>query len=164
MGYWTENGSIWIDYLPQSSPGFTPQVNQLGMCNYISNCGYDGMTGSANQLAGPYYTNSQTTLVGITDGTSNTVGFGETLSSEVIGARHFVMAWMGSGTEWAAYGNPSDQNAHWYTWGSRHPMINNFSFCDGSVRPITKGCDYNTFIYACGMQDGVAYNPSNLGQ
>jgi prepilin-type N-terminal cleavage/methylation domain-containing protein/prepilin-type processing-associated H-X9-DG protein len=152
----------FVDYLPASSGGFSPNTTQLGCSNYMSNSGYLGS--QYGSYCGPYYVNSQTAITSIIDGTSNTIGFGETLSSVTSGQRQFTMSWAGAGAMTCAYGgNPSDSNTQWYTWGSRHTGINNFSFCDGSVRPVLKGCDFTTFLYASGMNDGGVYNPSNLG-
>jgi hypothetical protein len=40
----------------------------------------------------------------------------------------------------------------------------NFGFCDGSVRSMRVGADYNSFQAAAGMKDGEIINWDLLGQ
>src|SRR5262249_27555731 len=105
--FWTESGTIWVDYLPPGSPGNYMDPFQLGMTNYIACAGYLGSqpaTPSWDNLKGPYYTNSTTALSDIQDGTSNTIGFGEALGGSNVGTRDLVISWAGSGTMATAWG------------------------------------------------------------
>ncbi|MBN9518464.1 DUF1559 domain-containing protein [bacterium] len=123
----------------------------LGMTNYASNAGYIG-AGDA-QLCGPYFTDSKTRMTTITDGTSNTIGFGEYLGGHNPGTRDFVSVWMGTGAIPTAWG--LTETSEWYQFGGRHTGGVLFGFCDGSVRSLRRGMDTNTFIYLSGMSEGV---------
>jgi prepilin-type N-terminal cleavage/methylation domain-containing protein len=161
--YWCYQGSIWIDFIADV-PHFG---HELGASNYIANAGYLGSDTSATAVKyiGPYYQNSQTKMVEILDGTSNTIAFGETLG----GAgppqqRNFRMSWMGAGNMPSAWGLPDPPQ--WYSFGSKHTAVVQFGFCDGSVRGIRKGISGNAqtnFIYASGMVDGQIVDFSQLG-
>src|SRR5262249_28613464 len=103
----------------------------------------------------------------IGDGTSNTIGFGETLGGRTRN-RDYRWAWMGAGSLPTAWGLPNDTDAGFYTFSSRHPGVVLFAFCDGSVRPIAKGqtsgAGYSNFVYASGANDGRVIDFSILGQ
>jgi prepilin-type N-terminal cleavage/methylation domain-containing protein len=158
-GMFTWQGSLWIDYV-NDYPGWG---HELGASNYIGNAGY---LGDQNYLLqGPYFCNSKTKFSNITDGTSNTIAFGETLAGNTPGAgqdaRDFRLSWMGSGSMPTAWGLP--HNGHWYQFSSNHTAVVQFGYCDGSVHGIRKDCDYNTFIYVSGMHDGHPVNPGDIG-
>jgi len=162
------NGGFWIDYV-NDYPGFGHEV---GRTNYVANAGFYGPSsqlyfensaGTIPYSPGPYNIGSKTKLTDITDGTSNTIGFGETFSGSST-SRTFAMTWPGSGCMATFPGLPTDQNANEFTFSSHHGPIVMFGFCDGSVRPITKGCDTLTFNNAAGMSDGQVINFGLLGQ
>jgi prepilin-type processing-associated H-X9-DG protein len=140
----------------------------LGASNYIGNGGKTGPYEPA--LSGPYYQNSRTKITAIGDGTSNTIAFGETLAGKY-SARDFRLSWMGAGSMPSKYGIPSDPNARWWTWSSKHSGVVMFGFCDGSVRGFRKGIEYsatptpqlNAFYYAAGVADGQVNDYSFLG-
>jgi prepilin-type N-terminal cleavage/methylation domain-containing protein len=110
-----------------------------GYSNYV---GCAGMFGASSDQfwgskPGIFYLDSKTKLVEISDGTSNTMAFGETLGGEEKSPRHFALSWMGAGALPTAWGLLSP--AQWYTFGSRHTGIVQFAFGDGSVRGFRKG-------------------------
>lgn len=170
--YWMDGGSIWIDYIPTPTPVTFPYQ----ISNYIGCAGYkgDNATGSGREGSDPYkgiyYRNSFTTMGQITDGTSNTIAFGETLAGTQRPPRDFTLLWFGSGSMPTAWGlapryGASKNDTDWYMFSSLHTGgVVQFAFADGSVRPITTSADYNTFIYASGMQDGFIVNFSALGE
>jgi hypothetical protein len=148
-------------------PGVT-----FGPTNYAPNAGMMGNISGYTQYMGPYDVDSKTRITDITDGTSNTIGFGEVIGGDSeTGARDFIMSWMGAG-DMVSYWGEADP-AVWYAYAARHTSVIQFAYCDGSVRSITKGVanasnqgssQWYTFQYACGMQDGAVYSSSVLGQ
>ena len=133
-----------------------------GKTNYVSNAGALGGTTDPfwSKFKGPYFVNSKTTIVGISDGTSNTVAFGETLGGNETGTRDFVGSWMGSGALPTAWTTISP--AQWYSFGSKHTGIVQFGWCDGSVRSVRKigpltdfySDRWYQFVYSTGAIDG----------
>jgi prepilin-type processing-associated H-X9-DG protein len=173
---------VWTDYL-RSVPGFGAE---LGRTNYLGVGGAFGKVpnGAPSELqqyapyTGIYYASSQTRVTDITDGTSNTLAFGECLGGlHVAGpnvwgdpppSRDLEESWMGAGwgsTKWGLaplYG-PKLNDFFYHQFQSRHPGgVVNFAFADGSVHGISTSVDFTVFVYASGMADGQVYNASDL--
>jgi prepilin-type N-terminal cleavage/methylation domain-containing protein/prepilin-type processing-associated H-X9-DG protein len=190
--YWTTktgdvNGAaFWIDFVAD----YTGFGHEMGASNYMANSGYAGIedvtipntTLNAAQFIGPYSMNSKTKLQAISDGTSNTIAFGETLGGNDV-LRNFRLSWMGAGCMGAFRGLPAGGTSdntnpnylNWYHFSSRHGGgIVQFGYCDGSVRSIrsgfyrlaagagTQSAQYLTFLAAAGMRDGQVVNFSQL--
>ncbi|QJW95854.1 DUF1559 domain-containing protein [Frigoriglobus tundricola] len=163
--YWAGGNSpstyyVAIDYCPDGSFFNNSYGNEWGRSNYIGCGGYWGSAYPAFQ--GIYDANSQTKIVAITDGTSNTIAFGESLFGTATGSRDFVVTWFGAGTLPTAFGLSTTPD--WVNFSSRHTGIVNFAFGDGSVRPITLSANQTMFIYASAMSDGNVVDFSQLGQ
>ena len=161
--YWTEPGYIWIDYV-YNVPKFGAE---MGRSNYIGCAGYLGNDSSS--YGGIYYRNSTTSIASVTDGTSNTIAFGETLAGTSKGSRDFVLTWGGAGgmpTAWGLGKNygPNGNDNEWYQFSSKHTGVVNFAFADGSVRSVTRSANFSNYVYASGMADGLVVNWSLLGQ
>jgi prepilin-type N-terminal cleavage/methylation domain-containing protein/prepilin-type processing-associated H-X9-DG protein len=170
----TGNGpGFYIDYV-WDWPNFG---HEIGRTNYMANGGYlaSDPIGNANSATaikyqGPYYMNSHTKITAMGDGTSNTIAFGETLAATETGVRRAVVTWPGASampTAWGL-GDVGDARGPWH-FSSRHAGVVQFGFCDGSVRPISKsvgntGAGYNAYIAASGMNDGVVFDYSLIGQ
>jgi prepilin-type N-terminal cleavage/methylation domain-containing protein/prepilin-type processing-associated H-X9-DG protein len=167
----------------------------VGRTNYLG-CGggYGKVDGSDTTNAqwspftGIYYMNSKTKIADITDGTSNTIAFGEytgvhngTYPQMPSGSREFVISWMGAGwltskwglapvynsiTGWPdqAGSEGSGTDYIFRQWSSMHTGILNFAFADGSVRSVSKTADFNAWIYVTGMRDGRVVDFDALGQ
>jgi prepilin-type N-terminal cleavage/methylation domain-containing protein/prepilin-type processing-associated H-X9-DG protein len=169
--YWVDGGSIWIDYV-NDYPGYGHEV---GRSNYIGNAGRLGSNPNAAGVSGdityegPYYMNSKTKITDITDGTSNTIAFGETLSGTATGSRDFALMWPGAGAMPTAWGLSNTPD--WYQFSSRHGPVVNFAWCDGSVRPITvaggsrsNAAGYAAYMAASGKADNKVFDFGLLGQ
>ena len=149
-----------------------------GRCNYVGSAGMFG-TGQWWQVyGGPFTMNSNTKFADMSDGTSNTFMFGETLGGEETGVRNFVLSWMGAGSLPTYWGLPNP--GQWYTFGSKHTGIVQFAYGDGSVRRIRKGIatvadndwylynptentDWRQFQRVAGMADGETPNVTQIG-
>jgi prepilin-type N-terminal cleavage/methylation domain-containing protein/prepilin-type processing-associated H-X9-DG protein len=176
-------GHVYVDYV-LNTPNFG---KELGRTNYVGVGGGWGQT-SANwgdglgtppasaalaPYAGIYVMNNPSTIGSITDGTSNTLAFGETLTgNHKNGQRDFEIAWMGAGwwyTGWGLapiYADPNGQGNSDFTFrqfSSKHTGIVNFAFADGSVHSISQAADFTAFIALSGKADGKVFNASTLG-
>jgi prepilin-type N-terminal cleavage/methylation domain-containing protein/prepilin-type processing-associated H-X9-DG protein len=157
------SGNYYIDYV-LNVPGFGQGMgasNYSGCAGYLSNTNVQGNSLEQKYL-GIYYANSQVKIVTIGDGTSNTIAFGEMASGQAYG-HGYRFTWMGAGSLSTEYGLTNTSPGPWW-YSSKHTGIINFAFADGSVRPITKSADTNTFFAASGANDGVVLNYSALGQ
>jgi len=150
-------GQFFIDYV-YNYPGFG---RELGASNYIGCAGYASDYGSAKSVKykGVYHASSQTKIVGIGDGTSNTIAFGE-VASGTYGGQHFRQTWMGAGSmpTWTGLDQSPNQPTSPFKFSSKHGGWINFAFCDGSVRSVAKNIDINVLHSAAGANDGDVYN------
>ena len=143
----TANTTLTGGYFPGSS-------SPLGKTNYTTNAGALGNTTNTfwGKWRGPYYVDSKTTIVSITDGTSNTMAFGEILGGRETGSRDFNASWMGAGALPTAWSTISP--AQWYSFGSKHTGVVQFGWGDGSVRSVI------TSAFGFYSIDGVAAGQS----
>lgn len=153
---------------------FSGNYPTLGCSNYIGCAGSLGDVSASGdsfygQWTGVYADGYGIRLVNITDGTSNTIGFGETIGGSDTGTRDFKFPWMAASAQCLAWGLPTP--TEWHCFGSKHTGVVNFSFCDGSVRGINKGVGTSFFTsdwYALqevgGYKDGDTINYNLLGQ
>jgi prepilin-type N-terminal cleavage/methylation domain-containing protein len=120
-----------------------------GRTNYI---GCAGMFGGKSiiptenhefwsRFPGIYFRGSKTTIVGIQDGSSNTVAFGEMLGRCERGTDKFAVTWMGAGALPMSFGLVTQSN--WSHYSSRHTGIVQFAYGDGSVRKFRRGVGQN---------------------
>ncbi len=164
----------------------------LGVTNYTGVAGALGNNVTTSDAAsGPganlqqyvgYFTNRSKNKVNCADGSSNTLFFGEMLGQEVAGSTFtYKASWMGVGSLGTKFGlafggqNPGQtgpQNANLAGinyFGSRHTGVVNFSFGDGSVRPVrpsstgvrnptSPGSDWYILQSMAGMSDGTVPN------
>jgi prepilin-type N-terminal cleavage/methylation domain-containing protein/prepilin-type processing-associated H-X9-DG protein len=139
------------------------------VCNYIGSAGeYGTLFGGGTQ--GPFDVNSNWRMVQISDGSSQTIFFGETLGGTDTGTRDWAFSWEGAGTM-PAYWNICTPS-QWYQYSSFHQGLVNFVFGDGSVRTLNKVSTANQFTSpqwqqlqnAAGIQDGQIVLWNSIGQ
>jgi len=150
---------IWIDYLPYP----TNATLTIGRSNYLGMAGMAFGTVTINGVNYPswkglYMANSYNKIASITDGTSNTIAFGESLIGPVSGNRDFVLSWMGAGSmvcDWGLSGA-----VDWTNFSSKHTGIVNFAFADGSVHSISTSINYVIYAELSGINDGQVIDGS----
>ncbi len=132
----------------------------MGRTNYLGNAGRLGKTDSPgwNTWVGPFGNRSTTRFGEITDGTSNTLLFGEATGSWTDASKPSGRTWSFSWTvgpmptAWGIGGT----SAHlYYKYNSLHAgKVINFAMADGSVKSISPTVDNTTYQYVSAMQDG----------
>jgi prepilin-type N-terminal cleavage/methylation domain-containing protein len=149
-------------------------ASNAGKSNYI---GSAGMFGSLYPYPGVFYADNPTRMADMMDGTSNTIMFGETLGGAEKGPRDYALTWMGAGSLPFYWGLPTP--AQWFTFGSKHTAVIQFSYGDGSVRRLRKGVatnpdgnfnegvnsstDWRQLQRVVGRMDGEVANTSAIG-
>jgi prepilin-type N-terminal cleavage/methylation domain-containing protein/prepilin-type processing-associated H-X9-DG protein len=132
----------------------------LGRTNYLPVAG-DWRFGSSYN--GVFYYNRSTKIVNISDGSSNTFLFGESMGGNFGAPNKPLLTWSWMTTPlFTAFGVAAngfnDPNAG-AEFGSAHTNLLNFAYGDGSVRPLTSPGQYNsaafpTFAALAGVSDG----------
>jgi prepilin-type N-terminal cleavage/methylation domain-containing protein len=183
---------VVLFYFPEAS---NPGISSLGRTNYAGVAGTsfsDATTKAAASGPGANYaifegifTNrSKTRVTDITDGSSNTLMFGEGLGGSFPGGRDFEWTWIGvgavptfqgiqAGQSVVNGGNPSVSNPTWSSFNSAHEAVVNFCFGDGSVRglhpgsstqrnPTSPGSDWYVYQMLAGKADGQTWSTSTL--
>jgi len=153
----------------------------VGRTNYIAQAGLYGPQQGSFGVApwtnialwcGPFYAGSQVTMNQVTDGTSNTLAFGEAtggwpnaFSYTWIGAGNMPLAWWATssnnltgstvGANWPA-------SSAWYQFSSYHSGIVNFAMLDGTVRGVSQAVNYEVLMAAGGFADATTFGLDQL--
>ena len=176
----TGSGGMVMYYWPGTdyNQGYTNYIGNMGACGAyaVTSSPSDGPGANLSIYKGPLFNNSKTSLVSITDGTSNTFLFGEGTGS----ARNpnagikVKWQWLATGALPSKFGIAADPTTANYTqYSSGHTGVVLFGFGDGSVRgirpggvrvrnPTSPGSDWYVFQAMAGMSDGVVYNVSQI--
>jgi prepilin-type N-terminal cleavage/methylation domain-containing protein len=178
--------------------GGNPNGVDYGKTNYIGVAGAHGSPASTNSAsdgpgvnlqlyAGIFYNRSKTRIEEITDGTSNTLMFGEGLGGTAVGPRDNYWGWIGCGALGTKFGlapgsapNPGNNGANvngaYNYFSSRHIGIVQFALGDGAVRPLRIGAtgvrnpapspiersDWGLLLQLSGIRDGYGNDPSSI--
>ncbi len=136
-------------------------ARQPGASNYAGCAGglgsYTGMANTTSYLyPGIYYLKSQIKIAEITDGTSNTLAFGESLGGNGK-TRDFHLTWMCGGGMPTAWNLPADfSTSSWVQFSSKHTGIVQFAFQDGSIKGLRSSISTLTYRLLSGRADGQA--------
>jgi prepilin-type N-terminal cleavage/methylation domain-containing protein/prepilin-type processing-associated H-X9-DG protein len=146
----------------------TPDARTLGTTNYL---GVAGVLGKNATNAHPLFLNpdkslinfqkydgifgnrSQTKIADITDGTSNTLMFGECIGGKTYPTLDFQMAWIGCGALGTRLGlgkagiQYEQGGSNWVRFSSYHPGGVQFCLADGSVRMVAFGNTAVQMVY-----------------
>ncbi|MBY0515222.1 MAG: DUF1559 domain-containing protein [Gemmataceae bacterium] len=152
-------------------PGLTfsgaPGSFVIGRSNYVAMGGYpiyDAGTGQPGQFKGVFGFNIDgrgVSMTAITDGTSNTILFGEYSNNYVDFGPGNVLtgdctgSWAGGFlyTYWPIQPSGANPRLH-YQFSSRHPGQIMITMSDGSVRGLNTSINFNTWVTLGGMSDG----------
>jgi prepilin-type N-terminal cleavage/methylation domain-containing protein len=137
--------------------------DRLGRSNYIGCSGHIGAVGIAgfDRYQGVFTRRSQNQFAHITDGSSNTLLFGEGLfglepqpppAAATARVRLYSLSWLGAAAMPTAWG--LDKEKYWYKFSSRHPGVVQFCFSDGSVKAVPHTTDPPVVKALAGMGDG----------
>ena len=144
----------------------TARLQNLGYTSYRGNMGWwpsiDPVTQMPSQPMnnGIFHRNSGTNFRDCTDGTTQTFLFGETLFGGYWGDNYSCCARarddqpappappQNFDTHWTV-GGAGGGNIHFFSFGSFHPDVSNFTMLDGSARPIAKNIDTTVFRSLC---------------
>ena len=152
-------GTLTLNYWP------SPTNAALGRTNYLGCAGQVGDLPPWKTFEGAFARRSQNAFSSFSDGTSNTLLFGETTGGKVSQwTSKYSHSWMGSGVLPTAWGIGTTQVStsdilsskyFWYMYGSEHPAIVQFAMGDGSIRTLSQSIDQETYRRLSGLRDNL---------
>ncbi len=155
----------------------TQATNYLGvMGRFPVNSATYGLTGATataiDAYAGVFRFNFQNKFGTITDGTSNSLLFGEVTGAWTDGTkptgRQWSWSWSSSGmiTHWntKSMGGVPYVNATkaWFRYSSMHTGLNQWTLSDGSVKGISLSTDADIMLRLTGIADGEVFDASAI--
>jgi prepilin-type N-terminal cleavage/methylation domain-containing protein len=170
-GLGNTGGGVVMYYFGPEPLGITNYAGVPGACsiNAMNSSPNDGPGADLGKYVGAFYNRSKTKIENISDGSSQTLLFGELVGGVLKGSQDFTQSWMGTGIEMAKFGlapGPNTPNGGWNFFSSRHTGgLVQFCFGDGAVRavrvsgtsvrnPTPLGSDWYILQGMAGMQDG----------
>lgn len=146
------------------------RTNYLGVSGYLGNVATRRIAGSdasrlgvptstvCDVLEGVYTGRSKSRFSNITDGSSNTLLYGEVHGGKGPGNTHISFSWMGCGPLPAFNGlaSTTGPNKNWGSFNSEHAGgLVQFTLADGAVRGLNANIDFATYMFLSGMRDGM---------
>lgn len=141
----TNSGTMTVSYFAAVNYGVSTYMPIAGGLGHLDN-GWGHWKGTFASGR------KKTRFRDITDGTSNTLMFGE-----YTGGKNFLASWIGSTAFPVAWGfnqDPPEQSTAWWKLDSFHTGIVQFTLDDGSVRSISENIDNRLYRQLAGMSDG----------
>ncbi len=149
-----------------------PVPNPFGPSDYRGNMAAGWLPGCANPATSPgcwlvdnglTYMNSTVSLADVTDGSSNTVLFGESITGTWANATDCCVRTSIDRTINKPYTvtiNGATKNSYTY-WMSKHPGLVNFANCDGSVKTVQQTIDKNVLVKMMTRNGGEVLSASD---
>lgn len=131
-----------------------PAGKAIGRTNYMGMGGYAGNIPGWGLYIGIFYNRSKVRMSEITDGTSNTIIFGEAIGGKSgisNSTREYGFSWMGSGYLTSFPGLGTWQFG---SFNAEHPGVCQFALADGSVKAVQTNIDFNPYVYCSAIGDG----------
>ncbi len=149
--------TVGFNYLYWPVTGATGR--DLGRTNYLSCAGAAGagQNFTWDRYRGVFTSRSQKRFADVTDGTSHTLFFGESVGGySATKVKQFSHSWIGSGGAGTAWGLKHGSEArHWNFFAAWHPGVVQFALADGAVRGVSLSADTRTNVrWWSGMTDG----------
>jgi len=147
---WNEAGGPHFTTWYEDYTGGGNTYGYLGLTNYLPVGGAAGRGNNTvwGKYAGMIDNRTKTSIVSVTDGTSNTMMFGEqcgqTSPFDLTTQKAYDYCYLGGGALYARQGLGQGVQAYAYQFSSGHTGIVQFAFGDASVRPVrTSGISFN---------------------
>jgi len=141
-------------------------VTALGKTNYLACAGYQNI---ASDPYPGYFTNrSKKTIESATDGSSNTIMFGEVGANPAqawSGNPKVAWTWMSSPPVAAGWGGVINVSGsdYFYAFSSPHTGVVQMAMGDGGVRSFRKPTNWPNIVWASATSDGQVFDFSTLG-
>jgi prepilin-type N-terminal cleavage/methylation domain-containing protein len=140
-------------------------VGALGKTNYAACAGYQNT--ASDQYPGYFTNRSKKKIESATDGSSNTIMFGEVGANPASifpGNPNMAWTWMSSppiATGWGGILNVPGTD-YFYQFSSPHTSVVQFAMGDGGVRSFRKPTSWPNIVWASAMSDGQVFDFSTL--
>ena len=176
MTQWNTTGSLVLGTIWYEDSVGVETFMPMGMTNYAASCGSGrGANAITSKYKGVFANRTTLSIPAISDGTSNTIAFGETSGrtwpgDPVTKNNRFAHTWMGANAVSTVRGTGNGINTSPLQFNSFHTGIVQFALCDGSVRGIRGGIPANsadsswqTLQRLGGYADGEVFDTSIIG-